>query len=1153
MWENLLFNLLQIGLTVSAVALIPIALRRVLKKRYPARAMCLVWALLAARLLIPVQLTLSEPPVQVTPRTYFLLHEEIVQPSGAGSQGIEPVGSRWLDQKQAATLGQNDPASATTLDVAQVIDRIWIIGAAGFVVWQMAGYLLYRRRLSKHARAVGNERLCAVLEREKRALGIQREIPLLTSGAADCPLLAGLIHPALYLPDELLSEQEAAFIFRHELIHYRHGDLWLKLLLLLARGMQWFNPLVYLFTRFAYEDIEMACDDAVAKDMNPSERRAYGETILRSAIKQAKHSRLVSCFTGDKKTLMRRFESLFDTRMKKRGVSLVLVAAVMIGTLGCAFSVRANTGGPEKDELLRLAAAAAEERRENGYTRYTVVPETDTALLILAKEDETDDPEPRIAERLFFKKTGGSWSVVKRETVASRADSLKNFRILYENDLGLPNGVPASDLLHLEGGTSEVIREWDATGDGQNDMDEIRYTFADGSAVHFVSGQDWTAPDGTNNRTAADLTQQFARAVFYKSVWPLYPVLSGEKQQVLEEHQRSLAGSEPGGIWYSKLGYSSPSFRDFAVVPTDDPNACIAVLQSYGGGTSDGRMAFRVTTGHQAGRSVITDIQDIEDLRYTQSDKFKLYYDSGLQWPLLEYAYNLRNGDTGDYNGTALSELRRPDAALQPITFTNVGWHVEFQGDISILSQTERNAVVRLIFDDGSGSVDVNMSKDGDYWLPTGLVDRFDDGFHAWVEGKPLPTGATLEAAVAAAAGDIPTVGKGTQIILAPLDGKGKVTKAELFDAVIHADGTLQYDARVTQQKGISFAHGAHEYRYLVEDHFAEALSSTMDRYTYRGVTLQYESNGERYQASFVFRTENENIPAEENSQNRLYTEQTDMYVQQTVNGAQGLQSQYAEVSSRYKVNAADGTADIWYDLVNPIQQDKSIVFRLAERLYFDENGGIVRTERLGDSRIGVISSEKFLTLYRNGSGFPMLSQAVLGYAQTDRQRGGLDTPEHAADTVLGTRDIRWTREKNTQDEQNVTLTGILSDGVTLQLNLRLLQLTTERPAVYAPDDWRLIDANGDVLGMLGRQYSPYDVLLAQAADYYPYRTLEELLWYLEMGWTGKYTDRALEELDRRYVSDPEGVTAAIQSQGSFTDGSALRKLWEQHRKENGR
>ena len=66
-WSGLLNNLVQIGLTVSAAALVLFLLRKVMKKRYPARAICFVWAILAIRLLIPVQLTLPDAPVQVTP------------------------------------------------------------------------------------------------------------------------------------------------------------------------------------------------------------------------------------------------------------------------------------------------------------------------------------------------------------------------------------------------------------------------------------------------------------------------------------------------------------------------------------------------------------------------------------------------------------------------------------------------------------------------------------------------------------------------------------------------------------------------------------------------------------------------------------------------------------------------------------------------------------------------------------------------------------------------------------------------------------------------------------------------------------------------------------------------------------------------------
>ncbi|WNX83650.1 M56 family metallopeptidase [Agathobaculum sp. NTUH-O15-33] len=815
MWENLLFDLLQIGLTVSAVALIPIVLRRVLKKRYPARAMCLVWALLAVRLLIPVQLTLPEPPVQVTPHTYYLLHEVALPQQNETT--LDPLDNHWLDKRQAAALGEQDTASITTLHVGPMVAWIWLAGAMGFAAWQAVMYLLFRRRLRKNARVMKNEFLNAVFMREKQALGISRDIPLLVSGAADCPMLAGLISPTLYLPGEALLREDAAFIFRHELIHYRHGDLWIKLLLVLARSMQWFNPLIHLMARFACEDIEMACDDAVAKNLDSAERRAYGETILRSAIDKAKRRSLVSCFTGDKKTLMRRFEGLFDTRVKKRGAALVVAAAVLVGTLGCGFSIREKTESLTDAELVELgrqwmsgsyrdaepwyrlltddlAKQLYDKQVEYGkqvgelggaipgeplwrigasnphVERFTVFPDEITQQVILVTEwGGTDSVLTRIAERLHFRQQNGTWKVDKVEgnpyindtPFMQKANSLEAFCTLYQNDLGLPDHAPGSSgqhiwdeppeamrdpvqaavaILQLDGGEGSLIRMWDATNDGTNDLAEVRYAFADNSVVCLTMApvlatssngdkkvwlsQDWTTEKGENSRTAADLTRQFARSAYHKSVWPLYTVQSKEQRQKLVNYQLRLSADatpDKKEVWYTKLGGSSPAFRDYVIVSTDDPKACIAVLQSYGGGSSDGRVAYRVTTGQENGRSVITAIENISDLEYTQSDKFNLYYGTGLGWPLLEYALNIRAGDAGCYNGPDLSTLRQPDTALQSTTYTNLEWYSQFHGETLILSQNESDAVVRLTFDDSSGSVDVHMHKDGDYWLPVGL------------------------------------------------------------------------------------------------------------------------------------------------------------------------------------------------------------------------------------------------------------------------------------------------------------------------------------------------------------------------------------------------------------------------------------------------
>ncbi|MDO4269794.1 MAG: M56 family metallopeptidase [Eubacteriales bacterium] len=892
-WENLLFNLVQIGLTVSAAALLPLILRRVLKKRYPARAMCLVWALLAVRLLVPVQLTLPEPPVQVTPRTnYVVLRQndpvsQVVQPE----TGAAPKAG-WVTASEFIELRESGQTPALALTLGGVLALCWLCGGALFAAEQVLAYRRFRRKLNSGAHPVESQALRAIFDGQKRALGVRRDIPLLVSPAADCPMLAGFLKPALYLPDESLSAQDAAFIFRHELTHHKHGDLWLKLLLVLARAVQWFNPLIHLMARFAQEDIELACDDAVAKDMDGAARRAYGETILRSAAAQAKKRALVSCFTGDKETLMRRFEGLFDKNVKKRGVALVLAVAVLVGTLGCAFSVGGSKAALTRDEMLRLASAAAEAKLTGGFTRYTVVPEQDTALLVFAQDgrDGEDALETRVAERLYFENAADGWRAAKSEIVADKADSLAHFRMLYENDLGLPE---QGLLSYLEGGKAETVREWDATGDGENDMTETRYTFADGSVLTLTNGQDWTDENGENNRTAADLAQQYARAVYYKSVWPLYPVLSGDGQQALADHQRSIAGSEPDGVWYTKFGGSSPSFRNYVIVPTGEPDSAIVVFQEYGGGTSDVRSANKVVIGKENGRSVITGFEEYDmhmswmltemkprKAELTKRELFLMYYTTGLPWPDLYY------GNTGErletsFNGAPLTALLQPVSAAETV-FNYFGEQVEhvegtyhemrtesWLAGVELLSQSGAEAVVRLSFTDGSTPLNVQMRKDSGYWLPCGIAAQYDSDIavSAYPDGArtgtPLPTGETVEAAVAAANGDIPVLSEGARIKIEAAGGKTEALDLALSDRILRADGTPQYDDRVTHTatlRSVMEKDSTAAY-YTVEKNPAEVLASTLTRYTYRGVTLAYEWNGTPYTAAFVFRTENPDVP----------------------------------------------------------------------------------------------------------------------------------------------------------------------------------------------------------------------------------------------------------------------------------------------------
>ena len=933
--EKLLNNLMQIGLTVSLAALVPLILRRLMKKRYPARMVCVVWAILALRLLIPVQLTLPQAPVQVMPRTSYVVQSDQTAFRQAGLP-VAQNPTRWVTGTQAQTLSAADTGTVKTVDVTDILLTLWLAGVIACVLWQGIGYYRLIRSLKGKSRSVERADLHTILQEQCADLVIDREIPLRVSSAADCPMLAGFIHPTLYLPDERISRTDAAFIFRHELTHYKHGDLWLKLLLLAARCLHWFNPLVHLIARFAQEDIEAACDDAVVRGHDGAYRRAYGETILRSAIAQAqKRKALVSCFGDDKKTLMRRFEGLFDKSVKKRGVALVVMIALLVGSLGCVVAVGEKKPNQTTEEralmMANTFAQAYVDEDTEAFNKYLVPnsenlvdnfttgaavykryvtkyePETQTALIVYEYEYDaarmaaqgmqangiTPGLPYREAQRLYFTGKGDKmliseaiWEADSDLTSSTGDDSglvnsLEHFKLLYENDLGLPDFVSADNKAVI--GNSDPVSAAEVLlgiapaasqveGSNQDaapysDIRKVTFTFKDNSKVvvtminQFGQGwlpQDWTDGSGVRSRTAADLAQQYARGVLHKSAQYIFPILTPDGQKDLITQQMAMTGGEQ---WTWKYGPSSPSATDFVLVPTDDESSCHVVFRLSGSGVNDARSAYIVQTIREnKNSSVIGDIRELSTDSMTQSELFRTYYATGLSWPDLPDEVGNFSGkdrlnaeeaakDAFYYFGSNL-EQDMSDWETPWISSTELDWQVTS-------TDGYQSKIVQLNFADGSEPVKIQMvQNDSGYWKPIGMVDSVT------AKSREQELGVGVDARSAMARGKMPNLAVGDKITFTfetePVGG------VEITNRLVNWEDGSKFgviDEQITLQKS------GDGWVYTVPTSLGEMLSSTISYPFYHAVTLEYtDASHIQHKATVVYTSGSDSADENEDS-----------------------------------------------------------------------------------------------------------------------------------------------------------------------------------------------------------------------------------------------------------------------------------------------
>lgn len=861
--EKLLNNLMQIGLTVSLAALVPLILRRLMKKRYPARMVCVVWAILALRLLIPVQLTLPQAPVQVMPRTSYVVQSDQTAFRQAGLP-VTQTPARWVTGTQAQTLSAADTGTVKTVDITDILLTLWLAGVIACVLWQGIGYYRLIRSLKGTSQPVERADLHTILQEQCADLVIDREIPLRVSSAADCPMLAGFIHPTLYLPDERISRTDAAFIFRHELTHYKHGDLWLKLLLLAARCLHWFNPLVHLIARFAQEDIEAACDDAVVRGHDGAYRRAYGETILRSAIAQAqKRKALVSCFGDDKKTLMRRFEGLFDKSVKKRGVALVVMIALLVGSLSCTIAVGDNDKGLTKELRIQLAQKQANEAENLGYT--VKLDGKDTYLI--TDREFSDNPGEtipgRVVQKLTFAKQDGEWAVSNSEIVPEngRVTSLDEFKLLYENDLGLPdflsdsnqwkitNGYNISDPVNAAEvllGIAPAVSQVEGSNQDAapyNDIRKVTFTFKDNSKVvvtminQFGQGwlpQDWTDGSGVRSRTAADLAQQYARAVLHKSAQYIFPILTPDGQKDLIAQQMAMTGGEQ---WTWKYGPSSPSATDFVLVPTDDEQDYTVVFRYTSSAPDDVRSAYTVQTIREnKNSSVIGYIRELSTDGMTQSELFRTYYATGLSWPTVpQYIDSMDTQMIRGYTDPAQAAMQYFGMALHGDSYLMLLQDTEVirqaVGGWSNSDDNTETAVVQLIFGDSSAPVKVQMEKTAaGYWQPVGVVEDIT----AKSGEQELGIGANARGALIT--GKLPpelAVGDTIKFTFANEPSGG----VQLTNRLINSDGTMQ-DALTDEQTALTKT--ADGWTYTVPESMSKSLTSTAVEPYLHALVLEY-------------------------------------------------------------------------------------------------------------------------------------------------------------------------------------------------------------------------------------------------------------------------------------------------------------------------
>lgn len=371
--EALFLRVVWISLTCSAV-LVPLLVGKGrLRQHVRARALYVVWLILALRLVIPVDLSLPEPAVTVEAPSY-----QVALPARTPSANL-PAGAQI--EEPSAVAGQTAPEAASavrTIPVTALLSALWLFGVLAAALVQGGGYLLARRRLLRDARPD--------LEAEAQAgqtaasLGLKRAVPVRRSRQVRTPMVLGLLRPVLLLPEGQAVDE---VVLCHELTHLKRLDLAYKALLVAACWLHWFNPLVWWMSRAASENLELCCDDDVAAGRDAAFRRKYGELLL-STAEEKPGPTLSSRFGGSKQAMRDRLANLFVK--KKRGRLLACAAVAVLILVGGLVACEGRPAMTDQEAVNALLESVSYDGQELSFT----IPEGERDWNLFLTQNEDD-------------------------------------------------------------------------------------------------------------------------------------------------------------------------------------------------------------------------------------------------------------------------------------------------------------------------------------------------------------------------------------------------------------------------------------------------------------------------------------------------------------------------------------------------------------------------------------------------------------------------------------------------------------------------------------------------------------------------------------------------------------------------------------------
>ena len=229
--SELFLRLLNMSITAGYLVF-AVLLARLFLKKSPKWISCLLWGIVALRLLLPITI---ESPLSLIPSAEVIPQNITTSTAPALQSGI-PMVNNTINPMMTQGVIQSGNIWDSVLSAASVV---WVIGMAGILLYGIVSYLILQWQIRARIQIQDGVYIC---------------------DEVSSPFIFGFFRPKIYLPSGLDAET-TGYVLLHEKIHLRRKDHWWKPLGYFLLAIYWFNPLLWVAYILLCRDIEQSCDE----------------------------------------------------------------------------------------------------------------------------------------------------------------------------------------------------------------------------------------------------------------------------------------------------------------------------------------------------------------------------------------------------------------------------------------------------------------------------------------------------------------------------------------------------------------------------------------------------------------------------------------------------------------------------------------------------------------------------------------------------------------------------------------------------------------------------------------------------------------------------------------------------------------------------